>query len=74
MDLPADGGMGEVELLARLDDAPLLGDDPEVEEVMVIEPLHEGRRAYVVFCDDARSIFRIAYMAGGGYQRGRRFE
>jgi hypothetical protein len=36
-----------VELLARSNDAPLLGDHPEVEEVVIVEPFH-GRR-YIDF-------------------------
>ena len=43
MDLAADRGMGEAQLLARPHDAPLLGDDPEVEQVVVVEPFHRGR-------------------------------
>jgi hypothetical protein len=54
--------MREVELLAGPDDAPVLGDGPEVEEVMVIEPLHARSLPYVAFYDAARSNFRIAYM------------
>jgi hypothetical protein len=40
MDLAADGGMSETQLLAGPDDAPLLGDGPEVEKVMIVEPFH----------------------------------
>src|SRR3954452_4720134 len=69
MDLAADRGMRQAELLARADDAPLLGDDPEVEQVVVVEPLHDRRGAYVAFYDDGGSNFRIAYMAAPGYQQ-----
>ena len=67
VDLAADRRMRQAQLLARPDDAALLGDHPEVEEVVVVEPLHARRGAYVVFCDDARSNFRIAYMAADRY-------
>src|SRR6266852_1097160 len=41
MDLAADRGVRQSELLARPDNAPPpLRDDPEVEEVVVVEPFH----------------------------------
>src|SRR6266852_4125843 len=42
MDLAADRGVRQPELLARPDNASLLRDDPEVEEVVVVEPFHTG--------------------------------
>ena len=43
VDLPADGGMRQAKLLARADDAALLGHHPEVEEVVIVEPLHRAK-------------------------------
>jgi hypothetical protein len=40
MDLDADRRLREAEFLARLGNAPLFGDDPEVQKVLVIEPFH----------------------------------
>ena len=42
LDLPAHGGLGEMEKPAGLRDAPLAGRDPEIEEVVVVEPVHGG--------------------------------
>lgn len=42
-DLRADGRLGEPQLVRRLRDAPLLRGEPEVEQVVVVEPVH-GRR------------------------------
>jgi hypothetical protein len=42
LELGADGGLGEVELLAGLGDGAGAGDGPEVEEVVVVEPAHAG--------------------------------
>src|SRR5687768_9142492 len=41
--LVADRGLGDHELLGGADDSALAGDDPEVVEVVVIEPLHRAR-------------------------------
>src|SRR4029077_9684591 len=65
-DLSADGGLGQTELGAGADDAAIPGDGPEVEQVMVVEPLHgtrprPGPPNYIGIFDDARSIFRIVY-------------
>lgn len=38
MDLAADGGVRQAELLARSNDASFLRDDPEVEEMVIVEP------------------------------------
>src|SRR5687767_14019443 len=37
----------QVKLLARPDDAPVPGDHPEVEEVVVVEPFHVRKHASV---------------------------
>ena len=39
-ELSADGGLSKVEDLARLSDAALPGDGPEVVQVMVVQPFH----------------------------------
>ena len=40
MDLATDGRMRKTQLPSRCDDAPLLGDDPEIQKVVVVEPFH----------------------------------
>src|SRR5207237_3861699 len=42
MNLSADGRVGQAELLTRANDAPLLRDRPEVEEVVVVELFHNA--------------------------------
>ena len=39
-DLSADGRLGEPQLRGGARDAALFGDGPEVQQVMVVEPLH----------------------------------
>jgi hypothetical protein len=45
MYLTTDGRMSQMELAAGSNDASLLGHDPEIKEVVVVEPLHLGSLA-----------------------------
>jgi hypothetical protein len=40
--LSADGGLREVQRAAGLRDAPLAGRHPEVEEMVIVQPVHGG--------------------------------
>ena len=41
--LGTDGWLGEMETPAGLGDAPLTGNGPEIEQVVVVQPTHDGR-------------------------------
>jgi hypothetical protein len=43
LDLVGDGGLRQAQLAARLGDAARPGRGPEVEEVVVVEPVHAFR-------------------------------
>jgi len=60
LELPADRRLREVELARRRGDAPLARDDPEVEQVVVVDPFH-GPGRYVGSADMSRRTFVMVY-------------
>jgi len=62
--LAADRGLRKTQFLAGLRDGSLAGNHPEVQQVMVVEPLHWRRRAYCGFSD--WSTRNILFVRGTG--------
>ena len=56
LDLSADGGLGDVELGGGLGEATFLGDGPEIEQVVVVDPFHATNIRRVIL--HVTSLFR----------------
>jgi len=47
--LTADGRLRKVQLLARTSNASFASDDPEIEQMMVVEPVHETVQIEIIY-------------------------